>query len=143
MMLKKQFLLFLLIGAFSLHLGHQLFPHHHHEQGFIASYHHEHHNAHHHHHSSTFPTEQKKKKWFDELLSLINHGNTESPIQSSNQLKTDVCKIIPIILPGFNRLQSLSLEDYILILPIYSPPEDKPTKHLILFKNRRGPPVMA
>jgi hypothetical protein len=119
-----------------------LFPHHHHEQGFIASYHHEHHNAHH-HHSSTFTTEQKKKKWLDELLSLINHGNTDSPIQSSNQLKTDVCKIIPIVPPGYNRLQNFTLLEYNLILPVYSPPEDKSTEYIILFKNRRGPPVMA
>ena len=141
-MLKKQFLLFLLIGAFSLHLGHQLFPHHHHVHELIAEHQHEP-NSNHHHNSSDFPEQEKKKKWLDELLSFINHGNTESPIQSSNQLKTDVCKIIPIILPGFNRLQSLALHDYILLLPIYSPPEDKPTKHIILYKNRRGPPVMA
>lgn len=142
-MLKKQFLLFLLIGAFSLHLGHQLFPHHHHHVHELIAEHQHEPNSNHHHSSSNFPKQEKKKKWLDELLSFINHGNTESPIQSSNQLKTDFCKIILVILAGFNGLQSPSLQDYILTLPIYSPPEDKPTKHIILFKHRRGPPVMA
>jgi len=139
---KKQFLLFLLFSAFLLHLGHQLFPHHHHVHELNAKHQHEP-NSNHHHSRSDFPEQEKKKKWLDELFSFINHGNTDSPIQSSNQLKTDFCKIIPIILPGFNRLQSLSLQDYTVILPIYSPPENKPTEHIILFTSRRGPPVMA
>lgn len=139
---KKQFFLFLLIAAYVLHLGHQLFPHHHHTDELVAVHQHEP-NSNHHHNSSDFPEQEKKGTWLNELLSFINHGNTDSPIQSSNQLKTDFSKTFPIILPGFNRLENFTLPEYTLILPVYFPNEDKPTKYIILFKNRRGPPVMV
>jgi hypothetical protein len=144
MMLKKQFLLFLLIGAFSLHLAHQLFPHHHHEEEVAATHSHEPGSKHHHHHDTHISyKEGKKTDLLDEILSFINHGKTDNPIQSGNQLKADFCKTISIILPGFSGIQDFSLLEYNLMLPVYSPPEEQPIKHVILFKCRRGPPAMA
>lgn len=143
-MLKKQFLLFLLIGAFSLHLAHQLFPHHHHEEEVVAMHSHESGSKHHHHHDTPSSSkEDKQTDLLDEILSFINHGKTDNPIQSGNQLKADFCKIISIILPGFSGIQDFSLLEYNLMLPVYSPPEEQPIKHVILFKSRRGPPAMA
>jgi len=142
-MLKKQFLLFLLIGAFSLHLAHQLFPHHHHEEKVVATHSHGPGDKHHHHDTSSSAKQDKQASWLDELLSFVNHGKTDNPIQSGNQLKADFCKTISIILPGFSGIQDFSLLEYNLILPVYSPPEEQPIKHVILFKSRRGPPAMA
>jgi len=142
-MLKKQFLLFLLISAFSLHLAHQLFPHHHHEEKVVATHSHGPGDKHHHHDTSSSPKQDKQASWLDELLSFVNHGKTDNPIQSGNQLKADFCKTISIILPGFSGIQDFSLLEYNLILPVYSPPEEQPIKHVILFKSRRGPPAMA
>jgi hypothetical protein len=144
MMLKKQFLLFLLIGAFSLHLAHQLFPHHHHEEEVVATHSHESGSKHHHHHDTPSSSkEDKQTDLLDEILSFINHGKTDNPIQSGNQLKADFCKTISIILPGFSGIQDFSSLEYNLMLPVYSPPEEQPIKHVILFKSRRGPPAMA
>jgi hypothetical protein len=144
MTLKKQFLLFLLIGVFSLHLVHQLFPHHHHEEEVVATHSHETGSKHHHHHDTSHSSkEDKQTDLLDEILSFINHGKTDNPIQSGNQLKADFCKTISIILPGFSGIQDFSLLKYNFILPVYSPPEEQPIKHVILFKSRRGPPAMA
>ena len=74
-----------------MHLGHQLFPHHHHATEIAATHQHEA-NSNHHHNSSELPDQDQKKNWLDELLSFVNHGSTESPIQSGNQLKIDFCK---------------------------------------------------
>lgn len=142
-MLKKQFLLFLLIGAFSMHLTHQLFPHHHHAEEAVGAHSHEPGSKHHHHDSSDFSKQEKQGDWLDEILSFINHGKTDTPIHSGNQLKADFCKTISIILPGISGIQDFSLLEYNLILPVYSPPVEYPTKHVILFKSRRGPPAMA
>lgn len=144
-MLKKQFLLFLLIGAFSLHLTHQLIPHHHHyPEEIIALHSHESGIKHHHHNStSACPEPDVLIDLLGKLLSFINHGNTENPIQSGNQLKADFCKTISIVLSGGSGLQGFSLFAFNFFLPVYSPPKEPPTKHIILFKSRRGPPALG
>lgn len=143
MVLRKQFLLFLLIGAFSLHLAHQLFPHHHHDSEATVSHVHEPGAKHHHHDSPESHKQEKQVEWLDELFSFFNHSKTDAPMQSGCQLKTEFCKTISIILPGFKATQDFSLLEYNLTLPVYSSPEEQPTEHVILFKSRRGPPAMA
>jgi hypothetical protein len=144
MMLKKQFLLFLLIGAFSLHLAHQLFPHHHHEEEVAATHSHEPGSKHHHHHDTPSSSKEgKQTDLLDEILSFINHGKTDNPIQSGNQLKADFCKTISIILPGFSGIQDFSLFSYHPLRPVETPPDDHPKTHDIIFTRRRGPPAMA
>lgn len=132
------------MGVFFMHLGHQLFPHHHHQNAKVAAHSHSPGEKHHHHHDTTdTPNVDQQTGWLDELLSYINHEHIENPIQSGNQLKANFCKTIFFILPGINGINDFSLLEYRLVLPIYSPPEEYPKKHIILFKNRRGPPVMA
>jgi len=147
MMRKKQFLLFLLIGTFLLHLTHQLFPHHHHEKPEIkvAAVTHSHgpKTKHHHHESDDTSKQHRDKNWLDELLSFIHHDKTDNPIQSGSQIKADFCKVITIIPSVFDGLPEFSIPDYQLIIPGYAPPEQQPQQHIILFKSRRGPPAMA
>ena len=144
-MRKKHFLVFLLIGAFSLHLAHQLFPHHHHvEQVATATHSHGPGDKHHHHHAgSENENPEPEKGWLDELLSFIHHGATDSPVQSGNTAKADFCKVLTIVPSVFDGIPEFKLPDYQLILPGYAPPEQKPQQHVILFKSRRGPPAMA
>ncbi|TCD01123.1 hypothetical protein [Pedobacter psychroterrae] len=144
MMLKKQFLLFLLIGVFSLHLAHQLLPHHHHQEEVVAAHSHGAGTKHHHHHEDSGTEKQdQQQNWLDELLSFIHHGQTDNPVQSGSQLKADFCKVITIIPSVFDYLPEFSIPDYQLILPGYAPPEQQSTEHVILFKSRRGPPEIA
>jgi hypothetical protein len=144
MMRKKQFLMFLLIGAFFMHLAHQLFPHHHHtEEVTVATHSHGLDSKHHHHHADTENKKQEQQKnWLDELLSFINHGTTDNPVQSGNQIKADFCKALTIVPSVFDGLLEISVPDSQIIFS-YAPPEQKHQQHVILFKSRRGPPAMA
>lgn len=138
-------MVFLLIGAFCLHLAHQLFPHHHHiEQVVAASHSHKHADKDHHHHTdSENQNPEPEKNWLDELLSFIHHGKTDNPVQSGNQIKADFCKLLTIIPSVFDGIPNFKLPNCKLTLPSYAPPEQKPQQHVILFKSRRGPPAMA
>ena len=137
--------MFLLIGAFSMHLAHQLFPHHHHTEEVVVSTHsHGPGSKHHHHHADTeSKNQQQAKDWLDELLSFIQHGKTDNPVQSGNQIKADFCKVLTIVPSVFDGIPEVPIPDYQLTLPGYAPPEQKPQQHVILFKSRRGPPAMA
>jgi len=137
--------MFLLIGAFSMHLAHQLFPHHHHiEKVVTATHSHEDGSKPHHHHVDDHTKKpDQQKNWLDELLSFIHHGKTDNPVQSGNQIKADFCKVLTIIPSVFDGIPEFTIPDYELILPGYAPPEQKPQQHVILFKSRRGPPAMA
>ncbi|TKB96449.1 hypothetical protein [Pedobacter cryotolerans] len=141
---KKQFLLVLLFGAFSLHLAHQLFPHHHHQPVIAKAHSHGEGSDHHHHHKAeTNSKPQQDKNILDELLSLINHGKADSPVQSGSQIKVDYCKVISILPVAATAMVELAIDDYQLTSLGYTPPEHKPQQHVILFKSRRGPPAMA
>lgn len=135
--------MFLLIGAFSLHLAHQLFPHHHHTEEVIVATHSHGTGSKHHHPDAENKKQEPQKDWLDELLSFIHHGKTDNPVQSGNPVKADFCKVLTIIPSVFDGIPEVPIPDYQLTLPGYAPPEQKPQQHVILFKSRRGPPAMA
>jgi hypothetical protein len=145
MMLKKHILSLLLFGAFFLHLTHQVIPHQHHVQTPVVTHSHdidhEHHYQHHDDHKSS--KQEESRNWLNDILSFIQHGQIESPIPSGNQIESNFCKAIAIISPQHWDLQDCHFSVFTFTLPYYSPPQGQPPEHCVLFKCRRGPPVMA
>lgn len=141
-MCKKQFLLSLILGAFAMHFAHQLLPHRHCTEVVVAAAHSQgssHKQAPDHY----LPEINQQKDWLDKLLSFVHHGSMDSTLRSSNLVKADFSKVIHFSQSIFNGMPAFRLTEYLEIPPALTAMKHKPQQHVILFKSRLGPPVMA